>query len=60
MCRFSVTPPPCNIQSMCVSFCLFYVKRYSDIPASTLIFVLADSVSGSPLELTCHVSVFLL
>ena len=56
MCIFSVTPPPCSIQSMCVSFVFFYVKCYSDFPASTLICVLADSVSGSPLKLTCRVS----
>ena len=46
---FSVTPSPCSIQSMCVSFGLFHVKCYSDFPASTLICVLADSVPGSPL-----------
>ena len=36
--------------------CRFSSKRYSDFPAPTLICVLADSVSGSPLELTCCAS----
>ena len=54
MCRFSVTPP--HVASSLFFFFFLHVKRYSDFPALILICVLADSVSGSPLNLTCRVS----
>ena len=55
LCVYSLLPLPPVASSLCVSF-FFNVKHYSDFPALTLICVLADSVSGSPLHLTCRVS----
>ena len=53
----SLLPLPPVVSSLCVLVLVFfYVRCYSDFPASTLICSPGDSVYGSPLELTCHVS----